>query len=320
MRCAAHLKRRYTEHEGHDALNLRTIAETGLIHWYVFFSCFSFLLGACIGSFLNVCIYRIPIEQSIVKPRSHCPHCEKMIPWFSNIPLVSYIVLRARCAECGGKISARYFLVELLVAVLFLLVWFKLAFFGARPLLGLDPVYNWALIPVFWLVVYGLVLGTFVDFEHFIIPDRVTLGGIVAGLLISVALPELHATDSVLVSLLRACFGLAVGWGSLWLISVLGRIAFKKDAMGFGDVKLMGAIGAFFGWRAVLFTLIVSSFVGAISGVTMVAVGKREMQSRIPFGPYISLAALLWMLWGGGWWNAYIDLMTPDYSTGPYMP
>ena len=98
------------------------------------------------------------------------------------------------------------------------------------------------------------------------------------------------------------------------------RMAFKKDAMGFGDVKLMGAIGAFFGWQGVLFTLIVSSFVGAISGITMVVAGGREMQSRIPFGPYISLAALLWMLWGHGWWNAYINMMTPDLAPGPYVP
>jgi len=134
--------------------------------------------------------------------------------------------------------------------------------------------------------------------------------------LFSIAVPALHWTDSVLYSLISAAVGLAVGWGTLWLISVLGRIAFKKDAMGFGDVKLMGAIGAFFGWRAVLFTLIVSSFVGSIVGVALVCMRKREMQSRIPFGPFISLAALLWMLWGHGWWIAYIDLMTPDYP--PY--
>ena len=297
-----------------------TVADTGLIYWYVFFSVFSFVLGACIGSFLNVCIYRIPREESIVKPRSHCPHCKEMIPWCNNIPLISYLALRARCAECGGKISARYFLVELLVAVLFLLVWFRLSFFGVRPLLGLDPVYNWALIPVFWLVVYGLVLGTFVDFEYFIIPDRVTLGGIVAGLVFSIAVPALHWADSVWVALLRAAIGLSVGWGTLWMISVLGRIAFKKDAMGFGDVKLMGAIGAFFGWRAVVFTLIVSSFVGSMAGVALVLMRKREMQSKIPFGPFISLAALLWMLWGHGGWMAYIDLMTPDYAPYPIQP
>ena len=165
--------------------------------WYPFFTVLSFVWGACVGSFLNVCIYRIPRELSVVKPRSHCPHCSKPIPWYLNIPLFSYIMLRGKCRFCGERITPRYVLVELLVAVLFLLVWFKYAWEGGAPLLGLTgiPWDQWVLVPVYWLFMSGLVLGTFVDFEHLIIPDRVTLGGIVAGLILSALVPAMHGAE-----------------------------------------------------------------------------------------------------------------------------
>ena len=280
---------------------------------YMFFTVLSFVWGSCIGSFLNVCIHRIPLDQSVVKPRSHCPHCGNLIPWHHNIPLFSFVALGAKCANCGEKISARYFLVELLVAVLFLLVWLKFDMGQGAVVLGMVPIggADWILIPIYWMVVSGLVLGTFVDFEHLIIPDRVTLGGIAAGLLLSAAVPALHGESLIVRSLLRSVTGLATGWGILWLISVVGRVAFKKDAMGFGDVKLMGAIGAFFGWQAVMFTLVISSLAGSIVGIALVLCGRKAMQSRIPYGPYIALAALLWMLWGAHLCQAYIDLMTP---------
>jgi len=279
--------------------------------WQFFFSGIAFVLGTCIGSFLNVCIYRIPLELSVVTPRSHCPHCEKLIPWYLNIPLVSFLMLHGKCRNCGGRISPRYFLVELLVGVLFLLAWLKFDFFTGSTPLGLTPALTGALIPVYWLVVSGLVLGTFVDFEHLIIPDRVTLGGIAAGLVLSLLVPELHLTRSPLTALARAGIGLAAGWGSLWAVAVLGQFIFKKEAMGFGDVKLLGAIGAFFGWRAVLFTIVVSSFTGSIVGIALVATAGRKLQSRIPYGPYIALAALLWMYWGPALWDLYINLLTP---------
>ena len=283
-----------------------------VFYWQIFFSMAIFVFGACIGSYLNVCIYRIPREESTVKPRSHCPHCKKLIPWWRNIPLVSYFVLRARCADCGGKIASRYFLVELLVAVLFLLAWLKFYFTDQPPILGLVPIYDIALVPICWLIISGLVLGTFVDFEHLIIPDRVTLGGIVAGLVLSVAVPALHDAETVMGGLVPSLIGLAVGWGGLWLIAIAGRWAFKKEAMGFGDVKLLGAIGTFFGWQGVLFTLIISSFLGSIAGGLMVITRNKEMQSRIPYGPYIALAAILWIYWGSAWWEAYIGLMTHE--------
>ena len=279
---------------------------------YAFFATLSFAWGASVGSFLNVCIYRIPLELSVVKPRSFCPQCRQPIPWYYNVPILSYVSLRGRCAFCETRITPRYMLVETLVAMLFLLVWLK---FDLRPgarYLGLTSVTDWKLVPVYWLAVSCLVLGTFVDFEHMIIPDRVTLGGIVAGLILSVLVPSLHAETVAWRSLLSGVIGAGVGWGSLWLVAVVGKLIFKKDAMGFGDVKLLGAVGAFLGWRAVLFTIMVSSLAGSIVGISLVLSGKREMQGRIPYGPYLALGALVWIYWGPTLWNAYLNLLSPQ--------
>ena len=264
--------------------------------WNGYFAVVSFLFGACVGSFLNVCIYRIPREESVVRPRSHCPHCNRMIAWYDNIPLVSWCALGARCRHCGNRISARYVLVELLVAVLFLLVWLRYGF-DART-------------PVYWLMAGGLTLGTFVDFEHMYLPDRVTLGGIVAGLVLSPLVPSLHGETARGMALLAAGLGATVGYGLLWLVAFLGEKAFKKEAMGMGDVKLLGAVGALLGWPAVLFTIFVSSLFGSIVGVAFIVARRKEWQSRIPFGPYIALAAVLWFLGGADLWHAYFGWLT----------
>jgi leader peptidase (prepilin peptidase) / N-methyltransferase len=281
--------------------------------WYVFFTALSFPLGLCIGSFLNVCIYRIPRELSVVSPRSHCPRCGKLIPWFLNIPVVSYLALCGRCRFCSGRISPRYALVETLTGVLFFLIWLKYSpdlSTMLRPM-HIVPATEISVIPVLWLLVSGLVLGTFVDFEHLIIPDRVTLGGIIAGLTISGLLPELHGEKTAIRGLLWSSLGALAGWGMLWFIAIAGKFFLKKDAMGFGDVKLMGAIGAFLGSKAVLFTLVVSSFAGAFVGIALVLAGRRKLQSRIPYGPYIALAAVIWILWGETCWNAYARFFMP---------
>jgi len=262
----------------------------------VYFSFLVFWFGSCIGSFLNVCIYRIPREESVVAPRSHCPNCGKMIAWYDNIPLVSYLALNARCRHCKQWITPRYFLVELLTAALFLMVWLKY---------GFSPV-----APAYWLMISGLILGTFVDFEHMIIPDRVTIGGMIAGLVLSGLVPSLHETRSAVQALISSGIGLALGFGVLWLVAFFGKLAFKKDAMGFGDVKLLGAIGAFLGWKAVLFTILFSSFAGSVVGVAFIVGGRKEWQSRIPYGPYIALAAVVWVLWGQGWWQAYMNWLS----------
>lgn len=262
----------------------------------IYFLLVTFLFGACWGSFLNVCIHRIPRNKSIVKPRSHCPYCDRPIPWYDNIPLLSWILLGAKCRHCSQPISARYVLVELLTASIFL---------GIALVYGLSP-----LTPIYWLMATGLIMGTFIDFEHLIIPDRVTLGGIAAGLLLSVSFPILQATTSHWQALLNSLLGCALGWGLLWGVSVVGRLVFKKEAMGFGDVKLMGALGAFLGWQAIPFIVFFSSLFGSLVGVSLILGAKKELQSRIPYGPYIALAALIWVLGGSGWWQLYLEWVT----------
>ncbi len=264
--------------------------------WALYLTLLAFFFGACVGSFLNVCIHRIPHGESVVHPRSHCPRCNYMIPWFRNIPLVSWVSLGGKCANCKAPISPRYFLVELLTALLFLAVW--------------NQHGTSIITPIYWLVISGLVMGTFIDLEHMILPDRVTIGGMILGPILSAAFPILQGRDTALDGLIASAIGLAAGWGTLYAVSVFGRLAFKKEAMGFGDVKLMGAIGAFFGWPAVYFTIMVSAFVGTLVGVVLIIRKSREWQSRIPYGPYLALAVLLWMLGGHTWWQMYIRWLT----------
>lgn len=274
--------------------------------YLLLFALFSTFFGACVGSFLNVCIYRIPRDESVVTPRSHCPHCNTLIPWHLNIPVLSWLCLRGKCAACKGPIAFRYTLVELLTAMTFLAVFMKWA---APAALHMQPIAHPLVVPVYWLFLGGLILGTFVDFEHFILPDSVTIGGMVAGPILSALVPALHGKSVWWQSLLSSCTGLLAGFCLLNAIAWLGTKAFKKEAMGFGDVKLMGAIGAFLGWEAVLFTVFVSSLLGSVSGLLLIAFGGIKMQSRIPFGPYISAAAAVWVFWGQALFGAYMKLL-----------
>ncbi len=255
-----------------------------------------FFLGACWGSFLNVCIYRIPEELSVVKPRSRCPVCLKMIAWYDNIPMLSWLLLRGRCRACKTGISPRYFLVELLTAVLFLLVWLRYGFA--------------AVTPIYWLMVFGLVLATFIDFDHFIIPDRVSIGGMLLGPVLSVLAPSLHGEEAWWPALLASLIGLAAGYGSLRVVGIVGTWLFKKDAMGLGDVKLLGALGAFLGWQAVIFVILVSSLLGSVVGIGLIVSGRGQWSGRIPYGPYIALAAVIWALGGDAWWAWYAAWVT----------
>lgn len=261
------------------------------IDWY--FTGVVFLFGACWGSFLNVCIYRIPAELSVVRPRSRCPKCMTNLAWKDNIPIFGWMALRGRCRYCGVKIPARYPAVELLTALLFVAVWLR---FPYSPLL----------IP-YWLMLFGLILGSFVDMDEMWLPDRCTIGGMIIGPIFSFLLPAMHGAETHVSSLVQSLIGLAFGFGLFWSISVVGRLLLKKDAMGFGDVKLMGALGAFLGFHSIIFITFVSSLLGAVIGMTFIALGKRDLQSRIPFGPYIALAALLWLLGGSGLWEAYVE-------------
>ena len=251
---------------------------------------FIFLAGLCIGSFLNVCIWRIPRDESIVWPGSHCPACNHAIAPWDNLPLLSWILLGGKCRHCRAPISPRYFVVELLTGALFA---------------GLWLVHGWTLqTPVYLFFTAALVLGTFVDFDHLILPDRVTIGGMVAGPILSFAFPPLQGQTERLPALVLSLIGLAVGYGLLWFVAAIGHAILKREAMGMGDVKLLGAIGACLGWPAVLFTIFVSSFSGTLLGFALIALGKKELQSKIPYGPHIALAAVLWMFCG----PACIDL------------
>jgi leader peptidase (prepilin peptidase)/N-methyltransferase len=277
---------------------------------YYYFCFIVFLFGACWGSFMNVCIYRIPEELSVVKPRSFCPKCKTPIPGYCNVPMLSYLFLGGKCKFCKAPISPRYFGVELLTALLFLMVWFKLSLLGHGVHFGMTPALSIYQVLCYWVVVFGLVMGSFIDIDHYILPDRVTLGGILLGLICSALLPELHGVTSHLNSFLISLGAACVGFGSLWLVAIVGKLIFKKEAMGFGDVKLMGAIGAFFGFSSILFVLICASFIGSFFGIACILMKKKDLQSRIPFGPFLAIAVLIFMFWGPTLVDAYVRLLT----------
>ena len=355
------------------------------------FGAFAFVIGAAVGSFLNVCIYRWPVDLSINRPRrSFCPNCKQPIPWQQNLPLISWIVLRGRCANCGAKISFRYFAVELVTALLFLAIW---------------ESFPWQVAIAYWVFVSFLIIGTFIDFEHFIIPDRVTIGGVITGVVCSVAVPALMGTGSRLAAGVRSFLAAAVGYVILWIVLEAGKIAFgrkrirfeaptlftwakrgddadfvvgteeslwsdyfarekdrllliceevridhhtygnvtldfrydrvaaeghvtmlddvtqisgvarelviPREAMGRGDLKFLAAIGAFLGWRAVLFSLFAGSLLGSIVGLITLVVGKPVWSAKLPFGPYLAFGAVTWMFFGTFFLRWYGTLLSP---------
>mgnify|MGYP001248638426 CR=1 FL=1 len=257
------------------------------------------VFGLCIGSFLNVCIYRVPLDLSIVRPGSFCPACRKPIAGYDNIPVLSYLILRGKCRHCRAKISARYPLIEMLTAMLFVAAWNRY---------GLQPV-----TLIYCIAISGLIVATFVDFDHMIIPDSVSLGGMLFGLAASAWLPHLHGVESVWPSLMKSLLGLAAGSGILWLVAIIGRWAFKKDAMGFGDVKLLGAIGALLGVPGVIYTILISSLVGTVIGLLLIVVGGHQWRSKLPYGPYLAIAAVSWILGGDVLWEWYVNFISGSY-------
>ena len=355
------------------------------------FGAFAFVLGAAVGSFLNVCIYRWPVDLSIHRPRrSFCPNCKQPISWYQNLPLISWLALGGRCANCGAKIAFRYFAVELVTAVLFVAIWQR---------------FPWQVAIVYWIFICFLIIGTFIDFEHFIIPDRVTIGGTIAGVACSVIVPALMQTDSRVAAGVRALLAAALGYVILWIVLEAGKIAFgrkriefdaptpfawtkrgedadfvvgteeslwseyfarerdrlllqcdevridhqeygnvalafrydrvnadghvlmlddvthisgvaralviPREAMGRGDLKFLAAIGAFLGWRAVLFSLFAGSLLGSIIGLITLVVRKPVWSAKLPFGPYLAFGAVAWTFFGELVLHWYGALLSP---------
>ena len=285
-------------------------------YYFYLFACFAFSFGACIASFLNVCIWRLPREESVVRPGSHCPNCNAPIRWYQNIPIVSWCCLRGRCANCHKPISPRYVVVELLGGVLFLLVylqWAMPAILGCPPVLGLVPIVDPALMAVEALAVTGLILGSFIDLDHFYLPDRVTIGGMVLGVPLSFLVPEMQGQEDRLAALYWSLGGMVGAFLFLWGVGAIFSKLFRKEALGFGDVKLIGAVGAFFGPWAALFTVILSSVVGSVVGVALMARGRAKLGgfTAVPYGPFLAIGALTWMYWGPALLGWYLRLLAP---------
>ena len=240
------------------------------------FYIFAFIFGAVIGSFLNVCIYRLPEEKSVVFPPSACPNCGYQIRWYDNIPIFSFLLLRAKCRSCKTPISWRYPLVEALNGTLTLLLFMK---YGPS-------------LPFLALLIFcsSLVVITFIDLDHQIIPDEISLPGIVIGFIFSFFLPWSGWLNSL--------SGILLGGGSLFLVAWGYEKLTGKEGMGGGDIKLLAMMGGFLGWRSVLFIIFAASLVGSVIGVSTMLIQKKDGKLAIPFGPFLAFGAILYIFYG----------------------
>jgi leader peptidase (prepilin peptidase)/N-methyltransferase len=256
----------------------------------------SFLLGLIVGSFCNVCIHRFPQGESIVIPGSRCPKCRTAIRAYDNIPVLSFLCLRGQCRSCGHRISWQYPVVELLTGSLFALTIFQ---FGLTWHTG-----------ILWAFLAALVIVTFIDLEHQIVPDRITLPGIAIGLTWSVLTALLfsrpHGTPLSFSppAPLDALLGTLVGGGILYLVAVLSR-----GGMGGGDIKLTAMVGAFLGWRAALLTIFLGTLSGSVIALLLLASGKKSRKDPMPFGPFLVLGAVLALFWGDEIIESYFRLV-----------
>jgi leader peptidase (prepilin peptidase)/N-methyltransferase len=250
----------------------------------LFLEVYLFALGAVTGSFLNVCILRLPEGKSLVWPGSHCPKCEKPIRWFDNIPIISFIILGGRCRRCGSSISWQYPAVELLTACFFVLL--------------MQRFTNFIALAIYLLFTCSLIVVTFIDLKHYIIPDEISIPGVFVGLAISLLPARLAGGQLVSNSFLDSLIGCITGGGILFLVAEFSLIFLKKEGMGGGDVKLLAMIGAFLGWKLVLMTIIVGSVIGAAVGVALIMLRLKTRADYIPFGPYLALGAILAVICG----------------------
>ena len=249
------------------------------------------VFGAIVGSFLNVVIVRWPKEQSIVRPRSACPRCGHAIAWYDNLPVLSFLLLRARCRNCGEPISWRYPLVELLTAGLALLVFHR--FVDDIQHISVGQIGAFLL---YFGFVAGMVAITFIDLEHYLIPDMVTLTSIPVGILGVWAIQDVPGVPT---GVRGAVLGALIGGGSLYLLRILYQLVRKDEGMGLGDVKMMAMIGTFLGPHpALVFVIFVSSFLGSVVGVVMMALRGKGLKYALPFGPFLAVGAVVYLLWG----------------------
>jgi len=256
-----------------------------------------FILGSIVGSFLNVCIYRLPRDKSPWRPRrSYCPHCHETIAWYDNIPLVSYFALGAQCRHCGSHISSRYVIVELLTAVMFTVT------FGVLSARGEIPV----VIPIYLALVCVLIIGSFIDIELRIMPNSITLGGMLLAPVLSILVPDLHnnlpfgrtfmlTADPLWGPLAASLIGATVGASATWLSGVVGKLLFRREAMGLGDVKFMALLGGLLGWQQVLLVFFLAPVFGAVVGLIHL---MRTREHHIPYGPFLSVATVIAIFWG----------------------
>lgn len=235
---------------------------------------FFFIFGAAIGSFLNVVIHRLPEGKSLLTPPSHCPVCGKSIRWFDNIPIISYIILKGECRDCGASIPIRYLIVESITAFIYIYSYIR---YGLSLELLTFLIFTTSLIPIF-----------FIDLKEMLIPDTLSISGIIIGLILGVF------RGIAVVSLI----GAAVGAVYVLIIIYLGKAIYKRDVMGMGDVKLSAMIGAFVGWANFLLTILISSLLGSIYGIIQIRKGKSSMKSIIPYGPFLAIGGFITFLFG----------------------
>lgn len=262
---------------------------------------FSFILGSVVGSFLNVCIYRLPREESIVYPPSRCTSCGSGIRFYHNIPILGYLILKGRCADCGQAISPRYPVVEFISGVALSGTFFRFGF-------SLDTLF-------YTILIYMLIVITLIDLKHMIIPNVITVPGAVIGLLYNALMTDWEKSRDLLgafsfslenffgvlneVPFLDSVFGLIIGGGLLFLVAFLYVIIRKTEGMGMGDVKLLAMIGAFLGWKGVVFVMLVSSLLGTLTGLAIILYKKGDLKYALPFGPFLSIAAVIYIFTGG---------------------
>ncbi len=235
-----------------------------------------FVFGICIGSFLNVCIYRLPESKSIVHPRSMCPSCGTLIRFYDNIPIFSYLALRGKCRHCEARISFRYPVVEFISGIFAVGVFLK---YG----MGLEAL-------IYYTFIATLLVITFIDIDHQIIPDVITLPGIPIFFAASFALPKITLVESIL--------GILIGGGSLFLVAWLYHLLTRKEGMGGGDIKLLAMMGAIVGWKGVLFTIFVASAIGTLAGMLIIIKSGKTMKLAVPFGPFLAIGGIAYILIG----------------------